>query len=46
MNKRVLITEKRTGIIYNIMIPQIKLLGIIPSRYTNLKDLKNARTHK
>lgn len=40
MNKRVLITEKRTGIIYNIMIPQIKLLGITQSKYTNLKDWK------
>lgn len=40
MNKRVLITEKRTGIIYNIMIYQIKLLGITQSKYTNIKNYK------
>lgn len=44
MNKRVLITEKRTWIIYNIMISQIKLLGLTESRYTNLKDWKKIKS--
>lgn len=44
MNKRVLITEKRTWIIYNIMISQIKPLGLTESRYTNLKDWKKIKS--
>lgn len=44
MNKRVLITEKRTGIICNIMISRIKLLGLTKSRYTNLKDWKKIKS--
>ena len=45
-NKRVFITDKKTGIIYNVMPYQIKLFGLIPNRYTHLGDWKKAKNPK